>query len=220
MKNTFATAIFILGLSFSNSSFSQYTKQSDIDGKSATEEIAKVNWYLDKTFWIMAKPKAAIRMEFFEQVPTQFMFSKGKFFVDRDTSFIVLDKVVEGSSDYISSAIFKIKFADGVEAYVRGDQLQRSKEAILGHLSNGIGEASNMEYVYEEPPKKLKARLAALPKKAGIRIGMTASEVRVSSWGKPKEINRTTSASGVREQWVYSGGYIYLTNGVVTAIQN
>ena len=51
-------------------------------------------------------------------------------------------------------------------------------------------------------------------------IGMTAEEVRESTWGEPKDINKTTYTWGVAEQWVYSGyRYIYLNDGIVTAIQ-
>ena len=63
------------------------------------------------------------------------------------------------------------------------------------------------------------ARLAALP---GARIGMSADTVlKKTSWGQPSSVNRTTTAAGTREQWVYGGGnYLYFTNGVLTAIQN
>lgn len=51
-------------------------------------------------------------------------------------------------------------------------------------------------------------------------IGMTADEVLASTWGEPEKINRTTTVYGVSEQWVYSGNrYVYLDNGIVTAIQ-
>ncbi|MBQ6936660.1 MAG: hypothetical protein IJN49_08960 [Clostridia bacterium] len=50
-------------------------------------------------------------------------------------------------------------------------------------------------------------------------IGMTASEVKNSTWGSPKKINKNTYSWGVREQWVYGDGrYIYLEDGVVTSI--
>lgn len=52
-------------------------------------------------------------------------------------------------------------------------------------------------------------------------VGMTADEVRKSTWGNPKDINRTTTSYGVDEQWVYYGNrYVYLKNGIVTAIQD
>ena len=51
-------------------------------------------------------------------------------------------------------------------------------------------------------------------------IGMTAEEVRKSTWGEPEKINKTTYSWGVEEQWCYSGyRYIYLENDTVTAIQ-
>lgn len=51
-------------------------------------------------------------------------------------------------------------------------------------------------------------------------IGMTAEEVKNSTWGEPKDINKTTFAWGTSEQWIYPNyKYIYLDNGIVTAIQ-
>jgi hypothetical protein len=59
-------------------------------------------------------------------------------------------------------------------------------------------------------------------KKPGVSIGDSSDHViQNTHWGKPIRINRTTTASGVREQWVYgSKSYLYFTNGSVTAIQN
>jgi hypothetical protein len=54
-----------------------------------------------------------------------------------------------------------------------------------------------------------------------IEMGMNAFEVECS-WGKPEDINRTVSGSNVHEQWVYSGGelYVYLDNGIVVSWQD
>ena len=52
-----------------------------------------------------------------------------------------------------------------------------------------------------------------------VQIGWK-EELCIESWGKPLKINRTTSASGVHEQWVYIGGYLYFDNGILTSIQN
>lgn len=58
---------------------------------------------------------------------------------------------------------------------------------------------------------------AAIARK--VVIGMNAEMVE-AAWGSPQSINRTTTRSGTREQWVYgSGHYVYLDNGVVRAIQ-
>lgn len=62
-------------------------------------------------------------------------------------------------------------------------------------------------------------RRAALP---GVRIGMTPNDViNNTSWGKPKSVNRTITAYGRSEQWVYgSSNYLYFVNGTLTTIQN
>lgn len=58
-------------------------------------------------------------------------------------------------------------------------------------------------------------------RRGGVRIGMTAAQVEASCWGKPQRINRTITAAGERQQWVYGGyQYLYLVDGVVTAIQS
>jgi hypothetical protein len=73
----------------------------------------------------------------------------------------------------------------------------------------------------QERAKRLQEqrRQAAKP---SPRIGMTRQQVvNDSNWGRPYDINRTTSVSGVREQWVYDNRrYLYFDNGVLTAIQD
>lgn len=74
---------------------------------------------------------------------------------------------------------------------------------------------------YEEAEAaRSKAAEAKYKKSRGVSIGMTADDVLASSWGKPRRVNTTTRASGVSEQWVYDGGYLYLENGVLTTIRN
>jgi hypothetical protein len=68
---------------------------------------------------------------------------------------------------------------------------------------------------------KLDAAEKARKKREGVSIGMTQQDALDSSWGKPERINRTVTANGVREQWVYgNGNYLYFTNGILTAYQN
>ncbi|HEY2493944.1 MAG TPA: hypothetical protein VGI33_13690 [Paenibacillus sp.] len=77
------------------------------------------------------------------------------------------------------------------------------------------------EYDYnQEIKREVDKRFAEEATKKEPAIGMTAAEVRISKWGSPKENNKTTLESIVFEQWVYSiDRYIYLENGIVTAIQ-
>lgn len=64
-----------------------------------------------------------------------------------------------------------------------------------------------------------------LPKNPAV-IGMTFIQVlNETNWGHPDTVNRTITAAGQSEQWVYRGAYgkgqyLYFTNGVLTAIQN
>lgn len=61
--------------------------------------------------------------------------------------------------------------------------------------------------------------LPELKERVKPRVGMTELEVYQSTWGSPKKRNKTTTIAGEHEQWVYDEGYIYLENGIVTAIQ-
>lgn len=54
-----------------------------------------------------------------------------------------------------------------------------------------------------------------------VSIGMTVEEVLTQGWGRPQEINKTTSANGVKEQWVYPNfNYLYFEDGILVTIQN
>ena len=54
------------------------------------------------------------------------------------------------------------------------------------------------------------------------RIGMTSQQVvKETNWGRPYDINRTTTRRGTSEQWVYGNRrYLYFENGILTAIQD
>ena len=51
------------------------------------------------------------------------------------------------------------------------------------------------------------------------RIGMTKDQAARSLWRSPDSVNITETSAGTREQWVYSLGYLYFENGILTAIQ-
>lgn len=84
---------------------------------------------------------------------------------------------------------------------------------------------SNNSIIYESSisQEKLEMKkgeaISVIPPSAP-KIGMTEEELLDSAWGVPKDINKTTTAYGVHEQWCYSGyRYVYLDNGIVTGIQ-
>lgn len=52
-----------------------------------------------------------------------------------------------------------------------------------------------------------------------VFVGMPAAAA-LAAVGTPKKINRTLSAGGPHEQWVYENGYIYVEDGFVRSIQD
>lgn len=83
------------------------------------------------------------------------------------------------------------------------------KETIFVRETNENNYADNANKVLENQPKP-----KTMPK-----VGMTASEVRSSTWGTPDKINKDTYSWGTTEQWVYNNlGYVYLENGIVTSV--
>jgi hypothetical protein len=92
--------------------------------------------------------------------------------------------------------------------------VQRAKEKLAEFKQQDIQTA-----IAEKKRKAEELRLSKLP---GVRIGMTADQViHKSNWARPASVNRTTTAHGTREQWVYGGqNYLYFTNGILTGIQN
>lgn len=70
----------------------------------------------------------------------------------------------------------------------------------------------------EEKGQKVAAKKEC-DRRGGVSVGMTAAQVTASCWGKPNKVNSTITGGGRREQWVYGSQYVYVENGVVTAIQ-
>ncbi len=77
--------------------------------------------------------------------------------------------------------------------------------------------ATPAEIAKREAARERAAAVLEASKK--VRIGMSAKEVE-RAWGRPSSINRTTTARGTSEQWVYGSRYLYFTNDVLTTIQH
>lgn len=111
-------------------------------------------------------------------------------------------------------------------------EMDKNSEPLTNALEKCIENAKAAELAAEQASAKEKAQRASQAKvaakaaedqkkKGGVHIGMSMPQVLASSWGKPKDIRRTTTANTEREQWIYGGGnYLYFTNGKLTAIQN
>ena len=96
------------------------------------------------------------------------------------------------------------------QAAIRKQKEKEQREAEMQEQRNKW--YSDLVLKYGEDDAKLIA--------AGrVRIGWSAQKCR-ESWGTPREINRTTNAYGVTEQWVYSKGFLYFKDGILTTIQD
>jgi hypothetical protein len=72
----------------------------------------------------------------------------------------------------------------------------------------------------ESQRKQQASEKADCDRRGGVKVGMTANQVRASCWGKPKSINETITSCRRHEQWVYGGSqYLYLEDGILTSIQ-
>ncbi len=133
-------------------------------------------------------------------------------------------------NDFITTNLCTIiKGTDTLNDYTveRSDEFNVDKATYsLEGITSLIETLRLSEDVYDvkkgETVKNIYTRgdIAIKAPKAVPSIGMTADEVRNSTWGNPDNINRTTTLSGETEQWVYAYGYIYFDNGVVTSIQD
>lgn len=104
--------------------------------------------------------------------------------------------------------------------------IERQDKAAFGALDaasvreplQAAAEKENQDWVRRAQEQR--RREAAAKKREGVTLGMTTEDVLASMWGKPRHVNRTTNRWGVREQWVYEGGYLYFDNGILTTVQN
>jgi len=110
----------------------------------------------------------------------------------------------EGTSPSIDDIVAREKVRQAKQAQEERKVQQRAQEKAERERAKRLEE---------------QRRQAAKP---SPRIGMTRQQVvNDTRWGRPYDINRTTSSSGVREQWVYSNRrYLYFDNGVLTVIQD
>lgn len=140
------------------------------------------------------------------------------------------DVYVEDCIYYIVKAAYPETFSEGISERLLGvgkDAWGDAGQELLDELLVYIDSMPEGRSAYASKISTAKQQLYDKNESTGITvngkkppaIGMTAEEVRASTWGSPKEINKDTYSWGVKEQWVYSGyRYIYLEDGIVTSI--
>jgi hypothetical protein len=119
--------------------------------------------------------------------------------------------------------IFDVPMQNVLESIRKIDAEQREASAARQKKQRDEAESSSRYWAERRAEEEeAEKKRAAIAKRPGVRIGMTAKQViEKSSWGQPDSVNKTVSQFGVDEQWVYdSGDYLYFHNGRLTAIQN
>lgn len=214
----FATLAFLSAPTFAQYASAYKTEETD---------YGRLDALVGKEYWIKFNPKG-MRQRFVTSIKTM-QSRMDEFVITKDTKFVVTGwEKSEIKLDYL-----KIQFEDGKEAYLGLGIIWDSRKEILPDVFDGTEFNDYTEYIYKDVPavvlanfkaKKAKQKAQAEAEykaKGGVRIGMSKEEVLKSNWGKPESVNKSTSASGTREQWVYGGrNYLYFTNGVLTGIQN
>ena len=129
---------------------------------------------------------------------------------------------------------FADQIAETVDGFATAEQGEiTDKESIENAMNENIEMVPiGRDHYYNNEADALAAKKAYEDEKAAEeqadknlknsipRVGMTAAQVKKTKWGYPDKVNKDTYGDRVKEQWVYSSyGYVYLTNGVVTAIQ-
>lgn len=132
-----------------------------------------------------------------------------------------MEAKVKGASEdelcqYLSAPFYPTNFSRSMDKYSSYLYHKRSS-GIYDKLITIIREELLNRHL--EIPNDVRSRIKARE----IWIGMETKYALLSR-GKPRHINRTTTATGISEQWVYKGyqdgNYLYFDNDKLKAWQN
>jgi len=126
---------------------------------------------------------------------------------------------------YKDGSVLKAKINDQIDTTVNAESLEKdmffysTDEQYLNICFSDVEPTEHYKKLIQIEKKK--EALVAKNKKGGVRIGMSAKQVREKTdWGSPESINSTITSNGSREQWVYGyGNYLYFRNGILESIQ-
>jgi hypothetical protein len=171
------------------------SKGKDVDTSSNSKQVAKVE-----------EPKRNINVE------TAIKYIQSKDYDKAYENLKGFEKSTDEEGKNLLSYVIAIRYIrpiQGETEVTHNSQNVYMAKQELKKISSSYSGALSTEF------KSLVSAIDAKPS-----IGMNRYEVILSSWSKPSKINKTTTASGVKEQWVYSGNkYLYLENDILTAIQ-
>ena len=135
------------------------------------------------------------------------------------------------STDFIealdSFAPFKVHGRELCREAKLADERISAETAIKAAREKVESELVRQELAKAESTRRQRDAAAKATREAkarlpGVSIGITPEDViQRTHWGAPRGKNRTITAFGVREQWVYDNNhYLYFENGKLVAIQN
>lgn len=141
------------------------------------------------------------------------------FFGSRGSAFTPPPGLTAETCDKAREVHERIRREQAAEVEEREQQRARETAERQARLEAEQQREARQHSQQQAQRRKLAEELARRPPPS---IGMTAGAARnQTNWGKPQSINRTTTAQGVREQWVYGPKhYLYFENGRLTAIQD
>lgn len=198
--------------------------------KSIQQQIDSLSGLVKDIRWELVKKRRALNEIEREQNKEELL---GEGFTAKITSSLYS---IKDEPTVTANSIGSVSVGDEVTVYdfFQNPYVKISHDGQEGYITYGALEESEMldevtgktERLMEIDP-----RLPRLVKEFGeanarrivdekVWVGMTDEMARIS-WGRPRSVNRTTSAYGVREQWVYPNSkYLYFEDGVLTTIQD
>ena len=187
-------------------------------------------------------PAAAIGKRFYPYAvtflcPIPTIACDGSQKIDREQAFTVLGIVqvplVPGGRRWPSDPVFAfVRSDDGRAGYTRADlpfwldaaeverqraAQERKRQEIIAELERHQAE-NRAEFDRRRQEHEAVVRHERQCDAGQPRIGMTRGEAQ-QAWCAPQNVHTTETAAGIREQWVYSWGYLYFDNGRLVAIQ-
>lgn len=165
-----------------------------IDGMYFTDDVTEATGRIGKSIWINQARKTARRLQLITE--------------DRNVSYplghLEQVKVLGVFTKVLGHAYGGAPFFIKVER-------NNGEAGLIGY--------DQRNFFWEDPVStSWSASVVEAIKKQAVHLGMTKDQVLLS-WGKPTKVNRTVTAAGTSEQWIYDKQNLYLTDDKVTALQ-
>lgn len=136
---------------------------------------------------------------------------------------LVLAMALAGATMSAQAQVYKCK-EGGRVVFSDVPCIQGSEQVKVAPAAGHWDAESAARVQQENSALQAKVRRLDAIRERRVYVGMTRDDV-IESWGRPDSVNRDVYAGAVKEQWIYErseGGrqYVYVDNGLVTAIQS